>query len=131
MTSTVFAATVNRTEEVRGKSYTSSYSGSVGHYTAAGDSSSARTTVVNTSTSQRWFQCYIYRYNFSSKSYDSQDVYSGLISNGATKSVEIVRDKDSMIYDYEHIAMGYHTSVYINGAVADEFTYDALQYYRD
>ena len=104
MTSTVFAATVSRTEEVRGSRYTSSYSGSVGHYTAAGDSSSARTTVVNTSTSQRWFQCYIYRYNYSDRAYDSQDIYSGLISNGASKSVEIVRD---------------------------EFTFDALQYYRD
>lgn len=131
MTSTVLAATVSREEKVRGKSYTNSYSGVVGHYTAAGDNVNARTTIVNTSTSEKWFQCYVYRYNYNSLSYDSSESVSKVLKNGEPVSIVISRNSSSYMYDYEHIARGFYTPVYINNAVADEFRFDALQYYRD
>lgn len=131
MTSTVFAGTVSDVIKVRGVyNYTENYQGSVGHYTFAGDRNYARTTIVNTSKSEKWFQCFVYRYNHDTKSYDSQEIISKAVANGAPLSVQIGRDMNSEIYDYEHKTKGYSTPVYIGGALVDEYILEAWQYYR-
>ena len=131
MTSTVFAGTVSDVIKVRGVyNYTENYQGSVGHYTFAGDREYARTTIVNTSKSEKWFQCFVHRYNQVTETYDSWDIESKAVANGAPLSVQIERDKDSKFYDYEHKAKGYSTSMYIAGTLVDEYLLEAWQYYR-
>lgn len=52
---TVFAGTVTRDRKVRNvTTYTDEYSGAVGNYCAAGDSTIARTSIQNTSQSSKW-----------------------------------------------------------------------------
>ena len=131
MTSTVFAGTKSVSEKVRGRSYTNNYEGEVGYYVAAGDSAYARTTIVNRSTGEKWFQAYVYRYNYNSMSYDDQNSESKVMTNGVTMTIDISRAKSSSVYDYIHLAKGFYTSVYINGAVADEYRFEAQQYYRE
>lgn len=131
MTSTVFAGTASEVIWARGVvTYTKNYDGTVGNYTLAGNSGSIRTTAVNTSTGDKWFQCFVYRYNYNTYTYDYQDVDSGVVTNGATMSVDLGRDMNSGVYDYKHVARGYSTPVYVSGALVDEYTLEAWQYYR-
>ena len=132
MTSTVFAGTIGDVIKVRGvATYTKTHLGDVGYYTLAGNSSTARTTAINNSTGEKWFQCFVYRKNHATGAYDYQDVDSRALWNGETLSVEIDRDLNSRIYNYEHTAKGYSTPVYINGALVDNYTLNAKQYYED
>lgn len=128
MTSTVLAGTASEEIFVRNvAAYTKNYSGAVGDYTLTGTSSSVRTIAANTSTGDKYFQCFVYRYNFTTETYDYQDVDSGVLANGERMSVEIGRDMNNGLYDYEHVARGYSTPTYISGALVDEYKLKAMQ----
>lgn len=132
MTSTVLAGTASEEIRVRNvAAYTKNYSGAVGDYTLTGNPSSVRTIAANTFAGDKYFQCFVYRYNYNTFTYDYQDVDSGVLANGARMSVEIGRDMNSAVYNYEHIARGYSTPAYISGALVDEYTLKAKQYYEE
>lgn len=130
MTSTFFAGTASSEKKVRGITYEVSYNGSAGTYIMEGDSTSVRTTAVNPETSERYFKCFVRGYNYNTASYDFDEVVGGRLNNGEALSIMEARDIDSKIHDYKHTANGYSTPVCISGAIIDEYTLDAWQYYR-
>lgn len=131
MTSTVYAGTVSRSKYVRNvNTYTDSYIGGVGNYCGAGGTNAVRLSVQNTTNGDKWYSCYLYRYNHSTQKYDDQKLSSKTVSNGGTMEIELSRNKTSKIYNYIHIAKGYGSSVYSSATLVDDYRLEAKQYYE-
>ena len=130
MCTTVMGAMVSRSKNVRNVSnYTNTYNGSYGNYCAAGDSSYARISVQNTTTTSHLYRCSVLRYNFNSLTYDLSDDGSKILSNGETTSAKISRNKNSYVYNYVHYANSFASTSDTSSTMVDSYTFIAKQYY--
>lgn len=131
MAGSVFAGTVSREKEVRFvTSYTDVYSGAVGNYVAAGDTLKARTSVQNTTNSDKYYEYSVRRYNWNIGSYDSEYISAITLANGVSYYADIYRDMTSYMYDYIHMVKGYASDKYSMATKVDDYTFLAKQYYR-
>lgn len=127
---TVLAGTISDSDYVRGKAtYSNSYTGAHGHYTASGTSTAARTTAINESDATRFFYCTVTRFNWEDMEYDYTSQFANTLTNGESKIREIPRNKDATMYDYFHNAQAFETTT-TNSPKIDDFSYTAMQYYR-
>lgn len=127
ISSTVFATTINLSENQRGVDYSKYYSGSQSNFQAVGSSTQAYTTLTNKSSASKYLEAGVWEYTHST-GWTQMKSQSGYFDAGLQAVTEkITRSYTSDIVEYYHF--GYCKASPQYSYYYDSFQYTADQYY--
>lgn len=127
MSTLVYARSVNERGNLRGTTYSKRFDGNQSVFFAVGQVSEAYSTIVNSSTYDRYLQVYTRAY-IHGEGWQPYEERTGIIQSGRTlESVGIVRDMNSDIHEYAHSGKCSISPYY--SSTIDDYMFVGDQYY--